>query len=821
MDFQNHYKAAMMPISFTLATVKESPAFWDTCLQLFFISEGEVDISIDGEDWHAFKRTLLLIPANSVVSVSRGSATVAAFQLYSDAIAREIPSFQTPVFCPMLLTPDEHPYTQQIFDILADIIRASTLARRNTQPLYDMANGIRLLAILSDYCAVDSTQTLNKRSEPVFQALDYILKHYRERIGIEDAARAAGFSVSHFSKRFSETVGVPFSEYLTTLRLQEAERLLNRGETVSTSAVESGFPDSRAFVRAFRKRHNNQNPVQKKSVPEITTAAEPELLSPSAGQVIAICLENLNSDSHMPIRHRHIAIQDISPHHPQRSFPHTWQKSIGVGYAQYMIYGSNQALLRELQQEIGFKQVILHGLLDDEMQVVRVSEDGKLSFFFGQIDLLFDFLTEIRLKPMVQLGFMPSALARDKERYIYEKKSVSSLPVNLKDWTALIHSLILHLFQRYGQSVVEQWEFCLWSKPDALSLPFGMSNMKAYFSFYRATYEAVKDCSKKLRFVSPAFMIESLEESGWLLAFFELCKQHRCMPEKIRFDLYLNRLPPRVHAIAAPNSLCYHTDPDFMRKTLLRAKEFCKKNELPYQQPELEEWNLSISQRELLNDTAFKAAFIVKNILECWDKASDLSYWAFSDVTGENPLPNKNFYGGYGLYTKDRLRKATYYAFQLLSRLGDQLISQEDGYVVTTGHGNIQIMLYNYCHYSDLYSGGDTMNISFTNRYALFTDQEKLHFTLRLTELHEPKYLMSKFRLNRDYGSVFDNWVESGGIEPSGQEELRHLQHISRPQRTKSYVTPVDGVLPLSADLEPFEICLIELHPVASDTQEL
>ena len=80
----------------------------------------------------------------------------------------------------------------------------------------------------------------------------------------------------------------------------------------------------------------------------------------------------------------------------------------------------------------------------------------------------------------------------------------------------------------------------------------------------------------------------------------------------------------------------------------------------------LSEWNNTPSQQDLLNDTCFKSCYIVKNILENYDRLDSFTYQALTDLMADDALPNKLFFGGLGLFTVNGIPKASYYAYTLL-----------------------------------------------------------------------------------------------------------------------------------------------------------
>lgn len=74
------------------------------------------------------------------------------------------------------------------------------------------------------------------------------------RIGLDETASLLGYSRSHVSREFSKTFGIPASEFLSLLRLENARiRLKSSDERIEDIAMASGFNTIRSFDRAFLK----------------------------------------------------------------------------------------------------------------------------------------------------------------------------------------------------------------------------------------------------------------------------------------------------------------------------------------------------------------------------------------------------------------------------------------------------------------------------------------------------------------------------------------------------------------------------------------
>ena len=89
---------------------------------------------------------------------------------------------------------------------------------------------------------------------PLQKALAFIQKNYTKGIQLSDTAEAAFVNASYLSRLFSEYLKTNFIDYLTNLRINEAERLLKeKAITVKEAAFASGYQDPNYFSKTFKK----------------------------------------------------------------------------------------------------------------------------------------------------------------------------------------------------------------------------------------------------------------------------------------------------------------------------------------------------------------------------------------------------------------------------------------------------------------------------------------------------------------------------------------------------------------------------------------
>ena len=89
--------------------------------------------------------------------------------------------------------------------------------------------------------------------QAVNRARDYLAEHYAENISLESLASVANLSAFHFSRVFSEQMGMPPHAFQTQLRVLRAKTLLRQGWSISEVAAETGFCDQSHLNRQFKR----------------------------------------------------------------------------------------------------------------------------------------------------------------------------------------------------------------------------------------------------------------------------------------------------------------------------------------------------------------------------------------------------------------------------------------------------------------------------------------------------------------------------------------------------------------------------------------
>src|SRR5262249_20065442 len=138
---------------------------------------------------------------------------------------------------------------------------------------------------------------------------------------------------------------------------------------------------------------------------------------------------------------------------------------VGAGRANEGLRADWQRQLAYAHRECGFNHIRMHGLFTDDMGVYREDSHGNPEYNWPYIDELYECIQRIGMKPFVELGFMPNALASGSKTIFWWKGNVTP-PKDLTKWANFIRAFVEHEKERYGDREVSTWYFEVWNEPN-------------------------------------------------------------------------------------------------------------------------------------------------------------------------------------------------------------------------------------------------------------------------------------------------------------------------------------------------------------------
>lgn len=816
LDFSSH-----MPLRCEVKQLGYSALHQHDYFEIDFLLSGRLSASIGDKVYSLGPEDIFTVDAHVPHELRSSGCVLITVQFEQSLFEKTLPSPQHPqFFCNSAVQGDSAAFAQ-LRRLIARLVknnadRRSGFELRNLSLVYELMdtfyNNFRILRTKAQ------DQQSHRYAARIAEIARIVRAHYTENFSLSMLAEKVHLSAPYLSKFFDQQFGMTFLAYLTQIRLDHAvNALAHSDKTIDDIAADSGFANTHSFVQAFKKEYDSLPSVYRRRLRLEKQAPAPRIEIEQHDHMAGLkkYLEADPGAEAPPLRAVSSAVT-LNAAKPGRPLTHSWRRVLCGGNAQDLLLPEVQAVIRRMQTEIGFRWIKLHNVFSDGMHVCSLRPDGTLDCRFTYLDLALDFALSLGLRPMLELSFMPEALAKNPTRRLFHY--LVSEPNQPERWARLVERLLEHLRARYGAAALRDWHFTVWREPDTPEALFGFSSDEAFFRFYQLTWQTVKDFDPRLPFgAPPTFYLTGTESPLWYLGFLDWCKEHDCMPDDLNFVFYdVERSETERGGqteFGFVETMVLRRDGDGMRQFLdqvLVERRSLGLERLPIY---LTEWNHTPSQQDLLNDTCYRSCYLAKSILENYDRIDSFGVWSVTDLMAESALPEQLFFGGLGLFTANGVPKAAYHALALLSRLGDELLDRGEGWFATRQGGEYRIMLYNYRHFSRLYANGERFDMTFTDRYTPFSPEQALDVHLRLNSVAEGAYTVRETILNRRWGSAFDKWVEMGAEEPDSPEELETLAALSTPMRSKYRLRAEKKTLAIDALLDPLELRLITLSP--------
>ncbi len=449
----------------------------------------------------------------------------------------------------------------------------------------------------------------------------------------------------------------------------------------------------------------------------------------------------------------------------------------GAGPGGHDVGGELLEALRISRRELGASAVRAHAILHDSLGVCRVDGD-RFVHDFSKVDAIVDRLLAAGLVPIVELSFMPAALATDPAATVFAYDGIISPPRDHARWAALVRDLVAHLADRHGRDEVSRWAFEIWNEPNLRV--FWTGAQSDYFRLYEVTAGAVKSVDPRFRVGGPATAAAAWVDD--LLGF--------CASRDVPIDFV------STHTYGVP--------PLDLRPITAR-----------FGRPDLPlwwtEWGVSPTHSAPINDSAWGAPLVAHGLRSAAGRVEALSYWVASDHFVELGEAPTLFHGGLGLLTIGNLRKPRFWAIAMLERLGeDELAIELDGdgagslveaWASSDPDGRVAIAAWNGTLDSSKGAGVRALGRS---------------VTLHVAGLSSGTYELRHHRVDARHSNIVRTWKRLGRPDwpdAAGWARLHEddrLESLGRRRR----VHPSGGRVELAFQLPMPAMSLIELVPI-------
>ena len=222
--------------------------------ELYYMKKGKTRYLVDGEIYPVDEGNLVFIPKGHYHMTDSG---------YVEMVERSLLSFDDELFDADTEAVLDELMRERLIYIPMNRLEGLDAICANLEKALDTGGKfgeavrkIHALSILSYVCRHKRNfkPKLSEADRIVHDVAEYVSSHYGEDLTLTSLAHRFSLSESHLSRKFKDVAGMGLNEYITHVRILNAERLLLNGKRSITSvAVECGFNDSNYFSTVFKR----------------------------------------------------------------------------------------------------------------------------------------------------------------------------------------------------------------------------------------------------------------------------------------------------------------------------------------------------------------------------------------------------------------------------------------------------------------------------------------------------------------------------------------------------------------------------------------
>ena len=639
----------------------------------------------------------------------------------------------------------------------------------------------------------------------ICEIMEYVNHHYNKNISLNDLASRLYLSSAYLSKYIKQQLGVNFVELLNKTRLSHAaERLTHTDETIAQVALDVGFSNLASFNRNFKEKYG------------MTPSAYRRALRPTEG-VPAMAMEPLAALDHPEstgalkddpryadtMLYEEIFVENGGASGVLTSRP--WNRTINIGAAQELLHSDVQAHVLELKNRLHFRYVRFWDIYSPGMYL-DVHEPGQV-YNFSRLDRVLDFLVDNHLVPHMEVGNKPKKLMRAmRDDMLVPKKGDS--PFKSPEMIRYFFSALMrHLIRRYGAEVLDKWVFEYWMEEDEDRAcdqwhSYNEEMVREYLEHFSVLAQTVRWFGTNLKVGGGGFSLRYGRE--WFEYIIREWAGREQTPSFV--SLYIYPYALREDDICLNNRVLR---PDYVRSCLEFARAVLEREKLSVRLV-VTEWNFTVFNRNLMNDSVHKGAWMVKNLMDCMGLAEIMAYWTGSDLYAECNDQTDFISGNVGLMTRDGIKKPVWYAIEFMNSLERFICKKTDNVIVTRGkYKNFKIVCHNFKAPNYRYYLKPEDEITLEDMAQFFDDRRFLRVYFELPVLPDDTYRIKFLRVSQSHGSVLDAWAAMCRPEYMDGADIDYLKKQCVPQITVRTYKEKNGKIAFTTMLEPDEIQLI------------
>ncbi len=145
------------------------------------------------------------------------------------------------------------PELEQKLDTLFDMMEKEGKVKKVYENPFLQSIAASVYLLLERHFSVSqSVFAKNKDRQIFYKIVEYINEHFKEEISVGSISGELYLSRGRLAEVFKKYSGVSITEYISALRINNANYMLMKGATMTEAALESGFSSVRTFNNVYK-----------------------------------------------------------------------------------------------------------------------------------------------------------------------------------------------------------------------------------------------------------------------------------------------------------------------------------------------------------------------------------------------------------------------------------------------------------------------------------------------------------------------------------------------------------------------------------------
>lgn len=266
------------PYKIQLKQIKKFNLHWHNYIEIFYVKKGRILLQTGEFSFHLDEGHICFINSNTIHSVNQTD-------LENEILILQIPTESRRPFYTLKnykfnsatyladFSKDTAPL-EELQNLLDDIYQESIMKTAGYNQIILGYINLLLGLMIRRFYLIPKTEedyTIEKNLTRLSEIIDYLDEHYTEKISLQTIADSLHMNYYYLSHFFKATAGISFQDYLNNLRVDKSLPLLAEVDvSITDIALDSGFPNIKAYTKAFKEKFSMLPSVYRKVIAEST-----------------------------------------------------------------------------------------------------------------------------------------------------------------------------------------------------------------------------------------------------------------------------------------------------------------------------------------------------------------------------------------------------------------------------------------------------------------------------------------------------------------------------------------------------------------------